>query len=52
MADSGAVDSRRARIQRSRSWLVYSASPALACIIGARRPWIVEMISSESIPRR
>jgi hypothetical protein len=28
------------------------ARPALACIIGARRAWTVEMISSVSIPCR
>ena len=26
---------------------LYSSRPALACIIGARRAWTVEMISSE-----
>jgi len=30
----------------------YSSRPALACIIGARRAWTVEMISSEEIPCR
>ena len=36
-----------------RSRLVrYRARPALACIIGARRAWTVEMISSEEIPCR
>jgi hypothetical protein len=30
----------------------YRARPALACIIGARRAWTVEMISSVSIPCR
>ena len=30
----------------------YNASPALACIIGARRAWTVEMISSEEMPCR
>jgi hypothetical protein len=30
----------------------YKASPALACIIGARRAWTVEMISSEEMPCR
>ena len=30
----------------------YRARPALACIIGARRAWTAEMISSESIPCR
>jgi hypothetical protein len=30
----------------------YRARPALACIIGARRAWTVEMISSEEIPCR
>ena len=40
------------RIMRSRMVVVYRASPALACIIGARREWTVEMISSEEIPCR
>ena len=31
---------------------LYRARPALACIIGARRAWTVEMISSEEIPCR
>ena len=30
----------------------YRARPALACIIGARRAWTVEMISSVSMPWR
>lgn len=30
----------------------YSARPALACIIGARLAWTVEMISSKLIPSR
>ena len=34
---------------RSRS-SVYRVRPALACIIGARLAWTVEMISSVSIP--
>jgi len=36
---------------RSRLAL-YSSRPALACIIGARRAWTVEMISSEEMPCR
>jgi hypothetical protein len=36
---------------RSRS-LGYRARPALACIIGARRAWTVEMLSSVSIACR
>ena len=32
--------------------ILYSSSPALACIIGARRAWTVEMISSEEMPCR
>ena len=32
--------------------VLYRARPALACIIGARRAWTVEMISSEEIPCR
>jgi hypothetical protein len=32
--------------------VLYKARPALACIIGARRAWTVEMASSESIPYR
>jgi hypothetical protein len=31
--------------------VLYSARPALACIIGARRAWTVEMISSEEARR-
>ena len=31
---------------------VQSSRPALTCIIGARRAWIVPMISSTSIPCR
>ena len=41
----------REHVMRSRVPL-YRASPALACIIGARRAWTVEMISSEEIPCR
>jgi len=37
---------------RALSQVRYKASPALACIIGARRAWTVEMISSEKIPCR
>jgi hypothetical protein len=34
-----------------RSRLVlYSSRPAPACMIGARRAWKVDMISSEEIP--
>ena len=29
--------------------VLYRARPALACIIGARRAWTVEMTSSEEI---
>ena len=29
-----------------------SSRPVLACIIGAFRPWIAPMISSEEIPSR
>jgi hypothetical protein len=36
---------------RSRR-VAYKARPALACIIGARRAWTVEMISSEEMPCR
>ena len=32
--------------------VLYRPNPALACIIGARREWTVEMISSEEIPCR
>jgi hypothetical protein len=32
--------------------ILYTSSPALACIIGARRAWTVEMISSEEMPCR
>ena len=41
----------RERIMRSLV-VFYSSRPALACIIGARRAWTVEMISSEEIPCR
>ena len=41
----------RERVMRSRV-ILYSSSPALACIIGARRAWTVEMISSEEMPCR
>jgi hypothetical protein len=37
---------------RALPQVVYRARPALACIIGARRAWILEMISSEEIPCR
>ena len=30
--------------------VAHKARPALACIIGARRAWTVEMISSEEMP--
>ena len=40
------------RVMRSRMVVRYRARPALACIIGARRPLTVEMISSEEIPCR
>jgi hypothetical protein len=39
------------RVTRSRE-VLYRSRPALACIIGARRAWTVEMISSEEIPCR
>jgi len=32
--------------------VAYKASPALACIIGARLAWTVEMISSDEMPCR
>ena len=35
---------------RALPQVAYKASPALACIIGARRAWTVEMISSEEMP--
>ena len=41
----------RERAMRSRM-VLYRARPALACIIGARRAWTVEMISSAEIPSR
>ena len=41
----------RERVLRSRG-VLYKARPALACIIGARRAWMVEMISSEEMPCR
>ena len=41
----------RERVMRSRV-VLYRARPALACIIGARRAWTVEMISSEEMPCR
>ena len=41
---------------RERNWrsreCCYGARPALACIIGARLAWTVEMISSWLIPWR
>ena len=39
------------RVMRSRV-VLYSSRPALACIIGARRAWTVEAISSEEMPCR
>jgi hypothetical protein len=45
------VGGSRERVLRSRV-VLYRARPALACIIGARRAWTVEMISSEEIPCR
>jgi hypothetical protein len=45
------ADGRRERVVRSRV-VLYSSRPALACIIGARRAWTVEMISSEEVPWR
>ena len=47
-----AAGGSRERIMRSRMVVLYRARPALACIIGARRAWTVEMISSEEIPCR
>jgi hypothetical protein len=38
--------------RRALPLVFYRARPALACIIGARRAWTVEMISSEEIPCR
>lgn len=35
---------------RALPQVAYKASPALACIIGARRAWTAEMISSEEMP--
>ena len=48
----GRLAGSRERIMRSRMVVLYRARPALACIIGARRAWTVEMISSEEIPCR
>ena len=45
------ADGRRERVMRSRV-VLYSSRPALACIIGARRAWTVETISSEEMPWR
>lgn len=41
----------RERVMRSRV-VIYYSRPALACIIGARRAWTVETISSEEMPWR
>jgi hypothetical protein len=41
-----------ASASRAPAWRVYRAMPALAFIIGARRAWTVEMISSEGVPCR
>jgi len=49
-SDPGA-DGRGERVMRSHL-VPYSSRPALACIIGARRAWTVEMISSEEMPCR
>ena len=46
----GRLAGSRERIMRSRMVVLYRARPALACIIGARRAWTVEMISSEEMP--
>ena len=43
---------RRAGAHNALPQFGYRARPALACIIGARRAWTVEMISSEEIPSR
>ena len=55
LSDSGVSEGGwgrwRERIVRSRHCR-HSSRPALACIIGARRAWTVEMISSEEIPWR
>jgi ParB/RepB/Spo0J family partition protein len=53
----GSLDTqpRRAMVGGSASCApaaTYRARPALACIIGARRAWTAEMISSEEIPCR
>ena len=37
---------------RALPQVAYKARPALACIIGARRAWTVEMISSDEMPCR
>jgi hypothetical protein len=37
---------------RALPQVAYKARPALACIIGARRAWTVEMISSDEMPWR
>ena len=48
---SSALGGGRGSASCSRTWLgPTGARPALACIIGARRAWTVEMISSEEIP--
>ena len=48
---SGLVEVAGAREALPRE-VFYRSRPALACIIGARRAWTVEMISSEEIPCR
>ena len=48
---SGFVEIAGARDALPRE-VLYRSRPALACIIGARRAWTVEMISSEEIPCR
>jgi hypothetical protein len=48
----GGLAGSRERVVRPRMVVLYRARPALACIIGARRAWTVEMISSEEIPCR
>ena len=51
LTPTGRLAGSRERVMRSRV-VLYRARPALACIIGARRAWTVEMISSEEIPCR
>ena len=51
LSRSGLVEIAGARDALPRE-VLYRSRPALACIIGARRAWTVEMISSEEIPCR